>query len=559
MSVGNLIIDKASVDMNYLLKSLKIVNENSGKITRYNFVRKMELYMNGKISSNSNEIEKSRTQFNKTKLARYYGLLRTTKKLGDEQYLIITKRGKEICNLVEETKDGKFIIKDKEKFQKIILYSILYDTFGKNNDGVETSNSDLEPPKILLKSIYLCKYITSREYIYILYALNNLYYTSYEDAIKDIKLFRETNNTKFMDEKIKEYKKSNFVTDNKLISFFHKIGIIERHEEKYTFNNDFLNNYKDIIQQLNPVSKNLQLIVSGPSGVGKSYFINNIILGNIVDNNQIVRTFIHQEYSYSDFIGYIKPKIIEKKLHYFFEPGPFTIALERALKNPKKNYYLIIEEMNRGNITSIFGDMFQLLDRIDNFTLDIHNKSRYYIKNNNISSYLKNKINFKDDEIYLPTNLNIIGTLNTSNRNTYTLDAAFKRRFNYLNLKILSENNEEDKNSYLYSLNKKSKENIFNYKHTWTEFIEYINNIIDKVNKDFYTIPEEKKLAQFFVNLEDLESKESFCDKVVYYLKNDVFKYTNVIKGQYDDIRKKFISGHDIFELIGEDNGENMF
>ena len=550
MSVGNLIIDKASVDMNYLLKSLKIVYDNGGKITRYDFVRKMELYMNGKIVSQSDEIERSRTQFNKTKLARYYGLLRTIKDIDNQQYLIITKRGKEICSLVEERSDNNFVIKNKDKFQKIILYSILYDTFGKNNDGVETSNSDLEPPKILLKSIYLCKYITSREFIYLLYTLNNLYYSSYEDAIKDILILRTNGNESFMDDKIKEYQKTNFVTDNKLISFFYKIGIIERDGEKYEFNVNFLNNYKDIIQQLNPVSKNLQLIISGASGVGKSYFINNVILGNIVENSQIIRTFIHQEYSYSDFIGYIKPQINNGKISYIFEPGPFTIALERALKNPKKNYYLVIEEMNRGNITSIFGDIFQLLDRVDDFKLNIHNKSRYSIENYDINRYLRDSIGFRDSEIYLPTNLNIIGTLNTSNKNTYMLDTAFKRRFNYLNIKISLED-KDDEESYLYKIDEKSKKNIFNDNHTWTEFVEYINNIIDIVNKDFYTIPEEKKLAQYFVNLEDLENKESFCDKVIYYLKNDVFRYNKVIREQYEDIRKKVILGYDIFELIG--------
>ena len=61
MATGNLIIDKASVDMNYLFKSLKIVESKNDIISRYDFVREMEMYMNGRIVSSSDETEESRT------------------------------------------------------------------------------------------------------------------------------------------------------------------------------------------------------------------------------------------------------------------------------------------------------------------------------------------------------------------------------------------------------------------------------------------------------------------------------------------------------------------
>lgn len=562
MAVGELIIDKASVDLNYLFKSLKIVEENNGIISRYNFVRKMEIYMRGEIISEETVTEISRTQFNKTKLARYYGLLRTLKK-DHNQFLVLTKRGKQVCEIIEEKEDKSFNIKNKRKLKEIILYSILYDTFGKNNDGVETSNSDIEPPKILLKAILECTYITSQELIYLIYSLNNLEYDSFKDAIQDIKRYR-TENSDFIKNKITEYNKENFVSDNKLISFFQKIEIIYCNNKKYYLTEEVLNNYKEIIKQLNPISKNLQLIIAGNPGTGKTYFINNIILGNIVESRQVVRTIIYPDYNYSDFIGYIRPKTINNKLCYDFEPGPFTIVLEKAIADSKTNYYLVIEEINRGNISSVFGDLFQLLDRNDNFKANNHSWSKYGISNKEIFDYLSKRIernilneSLNNNLIYLPANLNIILTLNTEEKNNYFLDSAFRRRFNYLYLKMDFSKSSEI-NSYLEKLDAISKEKIFNNKYTWSEFAKRINNIIDDENKDYYSIPESKKLSPYFVNLNDVNDIYQFCDKVVYYLKNDVFKYNNkYLNINYDLIRNKFCNDRcDFFDILEEHNNE---
>ena len=198
MATGNLIIDKASVDMNYLFKSLKIVESKNDIISRYDFVREMEMYMNGRIVSSSEETEESRTQFNKTKLARYYGLLRTTKDDNGNQFIILTRRGKQICKIITENEDKSFTINNINKLREIILYSILYDTFGRNNDGVETSNSDVEPPKILLKAVLKLGYIKSEELIYLIYSLNHQDYDTFDVAINHIIKLREEENEIFI-------------------------------------------------------------------------------------------------------------------------------------------------------------------------------------------------------------------------------------------------------------------------------------------------------------------------------------------------------------------------
>ena len=562
MATGNLIIDKASVDMNYLFKSLKIVEAHNDIISRYDFVRKMEMYMNGRITSLSNETEESRTQFNKTKLARYYGLLRTTKDNDGNQFIILTRRGKQVCQIIVEQENKSFIIKDVDKLREIILYSILYDTFGRNNDGVETSNSDVEPPKILLKSVLKLNYIKSEELIYLIYSLNNQEYDSFDEALNHIITLRNEENEIFIKNKIEEYEKTNFVADNKLLSFFSKIQVLYKdNEKKYYFDENFLNNYRNIIQQLDPVSRNVQLIISGITGTGKSHFINNILLGNIVETKQVIRTIIHPDYSYSDFIGYITPHTINKKIIYSYQPGPFTLALKKAIENPKLNIYLVIEEINRGNISAIFGDIFQLLDRISDYKSNDHNISKYKIENDEIYNYLKEELgenylkrNYSTKKIYLPSNLNIICTMNTADQNKNLLDTAFRRRFNNLIIKL----NDNDINSnYMKNINSIVKNNIFDGKYDWIYFIKKINKYIDNCNKNYYTISEDKKLAPFFINNDDIKYKDTFCDKVIYYLKNDVFKYTNnVLKEGYTSIKNKFLNGYDILKEFEVDNNE---
>ena len=562
MATGNLIIDKASVDMNYLFKSLKIVEAHNDIITRYDFVREMEMYMNGKITSLSSETEESRTQFNKTKLARYYGLLRTIKDNDGNQFIILTRRGKQVCQIIEEQEDKSFIIKDVNKLREIILYSILYDTFGRNNDGVETSNSDVEPPKILLKSVLKLNYIKSEELIYLIYSLNNQEYDSFDEALNHIIILRNEENEIYIKNKIEEYEKTNFVADNKLLSFFSKIQILYKdNEKKYYFDENFLNSYRNIIQQLDPVSKNVQLIISGITGTGKSHFINNILLGNIVETKQVIRTIIHPDYTYSDFIGYITPHTINKKIIYSYQPGPFSLALKKAIENPKLNIYLVIEEINRGNISAIFGDIFQLLDRISDYKSNEHNISKYKIENDEIYNYLKEELgenylkrNYSSKKIYLPSNLNIICTMNTADQNKNLLDTAFRRRFNNLIIKL----NDNDVNSdYMKNINKLVKNNIFDGKYDWIYFIKKINKYIDNCNKNYYTISEDKKLAPFFINNNDINNKDTFCDKVIYYLKNDVFKYTNnVLKEDYASIKNKFLNGYDILKEFEVDNNE---
>ena len=135
---------------------------------------------------------------------------------------------------------------------------------------------------------------------------------------------------------------------------------------------------------------NIQRIFFGAPGTGKSYGVDRLISKcypniNIKDNPFVFRTTVYSDYSYYNFIGNIMPTSKDGEIGYEFKAGVFTQALAMAFEHTDKEIFLVIEEMSRGDIASIFGDIFQLLDRDDSGISD------YSINNDLVSNYLNEK------------------------------------------------------------------------------------------------------------------------------------------------------------------------
>lgn len=300
--------------------------------------------------------------------------------------------------------------------------------------------------------------------------------------------------------------------------------------------------------------KDKQLIVYGAPGTGKSYGIHNALstLGfDLADG--VERVVFHKDYTYSDFIGCLMPGNSLNGLDYTFEPGPFTIALEKALEHPAVNICLLIEEMNRGSCSGIFGDIFQLLDRDD------AGNSSYAIRNEDIRRYLElnpgtrtalSAWNIGEDDIFIPANLYIVGTMNTADQNVFVMDSAFKRRFKMRYVPIVFDLEEP----HLAKLNRLSQNTLFAGTGTWSEFAIEVNRLIDRVNAEAASISEDKKLGPYFVDEMDVSCRQAFCDKVIYYLKNDVFKYVDtVFYDSYEEIYDRMVNHNgDIFDCLKE-------
>lgn len=266
------------------------------------------------------------------------------------------------------------------------------------------------------------------------------------------------------------------------------------------------------------------VIYYGAPGCGKSIKVRKI---NSKEGLKELRTTFYSDYTNGEFIGQVVPKVDKSgKIYYEIEPGYFTKILFDAMTHPTQKYCLVIEEINRGNASAIFGDVFQLLDR------DKDGNSEFEISNDIINQYFNNKgYKLKDDKIKIPSNLWIKATMNTSDQNVYMLDTAFKRRWKLE--KIINEfDDAEEYDNILRSMLIPGSKNV-----TWEMFKNKINKAIFERNP-YGVNAEDKQLGKYFVgkdalvykdgtfevysNIEDV--KKAFAEKVLMYLWDDIAK-----------------------------------
>lgn len=275
-------------------------------------------------------------------------------------------------------------------------------------------------------------------------------------------------------------------------------------------------------------------LLYGVPGSGKSWSIEHEYCK---PGSAVERLVFHPDYTNADFIGQILPVVDEEKqVTYEFTPGPFTMVLHDAYVNPMREYILVIEEINRGNAPAIFGEVFQLLDRkvsVGNDGLPV-GTSEYGITHKYMADYIYGDERHK---VRIPSNLSILGTMNTSDQNVFTLDTAFQRRWRMR----LIENNF---NNVRQSL---ADAKILDTGVTWRLFCDTVNNIITG-NRAKMASAEDKRLGVYFVHENDIKfddralPSEGFVTLLVEY--NDLIRHellgdlTEEQKSRLSDIRE---------------------
>ena len=208
-----------------------------------------------------------------------------------------------------------------------------------------------------------------------------------------------------------------------------------------------------------------------------------------------------------------------EEIVYEYVPGPFMRVLAKALKsamtdNPKP-HLLIVEEINRANVSSVFGDVFQLLDRASNHA------SEYEIATTNeMRTYLAKELGVEKsavETIRIPDNMFIWATMNSADQGVFPMDTAFKRRWDFTYLGI--DDSEKDligKTVVLGTGNTK-------HKVEWNKLRKAINNFLakEKINED-------KQLGPYFIarNIVVPEAGTAIDnDRFIHTFKNKVIMY----------------------------------
>jgi 5-methylcytosine-specific restriction endonuclease McrBC GTP-binding regulatory subunit McrB len=336
-----------------------------------------------------------------------------------------------------------------------------------------------------------------------------------------------------IDSPLKSYLIDNLnVTVNDLLIFSRvnlnnfKFQYVSQSDSNFEVINQLLNsnNHELISTDNNEISESdfspKNVIYYGAPGTGKSYKVDNIING--LESKYFERLTFHPEFDNVSFVGGYKPISEEDSkgidtIKYKFVPQAFTNIYERAWKDDKSQYYLVIEEINRGNCAEIFGEIFQLLDRTSKYTISPSKELREHLE---IAFDDKNHEGVKDG-LKLPNNLNIYATMNTSDQSLFPMDSAFKRRWEWEYVPICYTQIDDEGNpnsSFDFIIDIQNGE-----KYSWIKFIEQINLNHIKINP---SLGMDKCIGNYFIKPDDelTISLKPFINKVVFYLWNDVFK-----------------------------------
>jgi len=200
--------------------------------------------------------------------------------------------------------------------------------------------------------------------------------------------------------------------------------------EVFLSNNDY-DNLKNLLLR----KKNL--IIQGAPGVGKTFAAKRLayaIMGE-KNENRIMQVQFHQNYSYEDLVMGYKPN---EKGGFELKEGNFYRFCKQADTDREHKYFFIIDEINRGNLSKIFGELLMLIE------------NGYRDKPIQIA--------YKDEKFAVPSNLYIIGMMNTADRSLAMIDYALRRRFSFFEMKpgftnsIFEEKIESKKDPHLKKL-----------------------------------------------------------------------------------------------------------
>ena len=231
----------------------------------------------------------------------------------------------------------------------------------------------------------------------------------------------------------------------------------------------------------------------------------------------------HQNYAYEDFIEGIRPVLDGEKLRYELRDGIFKQIAKRASEDPNNGYVLIIDEINRGNIAKIFGELITLIEPSKRLGEEDEAKAT---------------LPYSQESFGVPANLHLIGTMNTADRGIALLDVALRRRFDFV--ERMPEADHDGIAENIEGVNGR-------------DLLRAINGrIVEKLDRDHQIG------HTYLMGVKTLEAlKRAFQNQVVPLLQEYFYDDWEKIRGVLNDnafITKRGTE-HPVFDVLGRDDG----
>jgi hypothetical protein len=176
---------------------------------------------------------------------------------------------------------------------------------------------------------------------------------------------------------------------------------------------------QELVEILSRLKRKKNLILQGPPGVGKTFVAKRLasLAMGVKDPARVEMVQFHQSYAYEDFIQGYRPT---EQGTFSIKPGIFYEFCRKAQRDVGRDYFFVIDEINRGNLSKIFGELMMLIEhdkRGQDFAIPLTYASS------------------SDERFYIPENLYLIGTMNTADRSLSMVDYALRRRFAFVSLR----------------------------------------------------------------------------------------------------------------------------